>query len=86
MRNSGRRSRKCPICGYTGIPIAYGYPTGHLFDAADMKLVELGGCVIAEDMPTWWCEKEQYGWDGPDTTRAIREAIREIEAEAAPAG
>ena len=39
-----------------------------------MKMIELGGCVVVEDMPTWWCETDQHGWDGPDPDRAIRVA------------
>lgn len=68
-----RRSRKCPICGETGIPIVYGMPTYEVFEIAQTGVLKLGGCDLIGDDPTWWCERDQYGWDGPDPSRAIRE-------------
>ena len=46
-----RRSRKCPICGETGIPIVYGFPLPEDFTAAEERLLMLGGCVIQGDDP-----------------------------------
>jgi hypothetical protein len=58
------------------LPIVYGFSSSALFRAA----AAWGGDVIVEDMPTWWCETDQYGWDGPDPARAIREALRQMGA------
>ena len=57
-----RRSRKCPRCGETGIPIVYGSPPYELFQASEQGLLVLGGCEIEGDDPTWWCDSDQYGW------------------------
>lgn len=74
-----RRSRKCPVCGQTGIPIVYGYPSPAVFQAADEGLLAIGGCVVLDDEPTWWCKEDEVGWDGPDQSRAIREVMRAVE-------
>lgn len=36
----------------TAVPIAYGYPSSELFEAAERGEVVLGGCVIEVDSPT----------------------------------
>ncbi len=38
-----RRSRKCPICDETGIPIFYGYPDQRIWPAAEKGF-----------HPDWW--------------------------------
>ena len=40
----------CPACG-AGAPlrIAYGYPTGDMFEASQRGELALGGCVIGSD-------------------------------------
>ena len=45
----------CPECGQPGVPIAYGFPSPEMFDAADAGRIALGGCVVYDDMPTWRC-------------------------------
>ena len=50
-----RRSRKCPLCGETGIPILYGYPTTVSFEAAEREELHIGGCIVMADQPTQWC-------------------------------
>ena len=45
----------CPECAQPGVPIAYGFPSPEMFEAADAGRIALGGCVIYEDMPTWKC-------------------------------
>ena len=71
-----RPSRKCPICDETGIPILCGYPGQGIWPTVEQGLIQLGGCIVYDDQPTWWYETDQYGWDGPDPARAIREVIR----------
>jgi hypothetical protein len=56
------------------------YPLGV---AADMSLVSIGGCVISEEMATWTCLSCRHDWEGPDSSRAIREAIRKVHEERA---
>jgi hypothetical protein len=38
-------------------------------------VIALGGCAVTDDDPTWWCDKDQYGWDGPDPYRALRQVF-----------
>jgi hypothetical protein len=70
-----RRSRKCPVCGETGIPIVYGYPNHVDLVAAEQGVLVLGGCVIYGDDPTWYCKLDKIAWDGPNPTKAIEQAV-----------
>lgn len=47
----------CPSCGtqITPQPIAYGYPSTELADAAQRGEVFLGGCVVYRDFPSHRC-------------------------------
>jgi hypothetical protein len=69
------RSRKCPRCGGTGVPILYGYPSSQSFRLHDEGLIAFGGCLVVESQPTWWCERDQLGWEGPDPARVIRQLL-----------
>jgi len=62
-------------------PIVYGYPYPVDFIAAERGLLELGGDVIVSNLPTWWCDKDQYWWDGPDPARAVRELRWQVESD-----
>ena len=67
-----RRSRNCPRCGQTGIPIVHGLPPDHPIGvAAEEGLISLGGCVIDDDYATWTCLSCQFDWEGPDPDRAM---------------
>ena len=49
-------TRPCPHCAGVMIPIAYGYPDGELFEAAERGEAAIGGCVIpVGDIPNWRC-------------------------------
>lgn len=47
----------CPRCGSvaTLLPIAYGYPSPEMFEAARRGEIVLGGCVIRGADPTHQC-------------------------------
>lgn len=47
------------------IPICYGKPGPDLEMAAARGLVELGGCVVEENMPTRRCLDCRYAWITP---------------------
>jgi len=51
--------RRCPECGRVLIPIAYGYPSQSTFEASDAGLIRLGGCVVTQADPQWWCENDR---------------------------
>ncbi|MCB2222133.1 MAG: hypothetical protein KQI35_17250 [Bacteroidetes bacterium] len=54
------RKKRCPVCNKTDqvIPIIYGFPDESLFIKADKGEVILGGCVIVENNPEWYCKRD----------------------------
>jgi len=59
-----KRTGKCPTCGSKTVPIIYGLPLDpELIEEADRGEVELGGCLIWPDNPSWVCRgKEPHYW------------------------
>ena len=58
----------CPACGAEApVRIAYGYPTGDMFEASQRGELALGGCVVESDSPTWACQACGHRWGGPPT-------------------
>jgi len=51
--------RQCPKCGRVLIPIAYGYPSESTFEESEAGRVRLGGCVVTQADPQWWCENDR---------------------------
>jgi hypothetical protein len=48
----------CPKGGqHDPIRIAYGFPSGDMFEAADRGEIVLGGCLISRSSPTTSCRK-----------------------------
>lgn len=57
---------ECPQCGaLDGVPIAWGYPAGDTFEAADRGEIVLGGCVVGGDDPTHSCRSCGHSWVHP---------------------
>lgn len=53
----------CPCCSSVStIPIIYGFPSDNLFQAHSRGLVELGGCVMIDDVPTRLCLDCDFKW------------------------
>ena len=46
---------RCPQCRGRGAPILYGMPTADLGELADLGVISIGGCVVAEDQPDFTC-------------------------------
>lgn len=47
----------CPACGCTKVvEIVYGFPPAWVKAAARQGELELGGCCIYEDSPSWACK------------------------------
>jgi len=47
----------CPKCQSPRvIRIVYGFPTSEMFDKVDRGEVKLGGCIIKEDNPDFYCK------------------------------
>jgi len=54
----------CPKCKSTKkvVPILYGLPPPHLEVMAWKGWVVLGGCIIHENNPNWYCKLCERGW------------------------
>ena len=53
----------CPICKKKSVvKIVYGYPGQELLDAALKKEVVLGGCIVEEANPEFYCLKCDNQW------------------------
>jgi hypothetical protein len=52
----------CPICNKSDqvIPVIYGLPTEKLFKLAKEGVYALGGCVLRESNPTWYCKRDKF--------------------------
>lgn len=50
--------KHCPVCGSDKSlePIVYGLPAG------EMKDVHLGGCIVTEESPLWYCTKDKVSF------------------------
>lgn len=50
--------KHCPLCGSdkSQEPIVYGLPAG------EMKDVHLGGCIVTEESPHWYCTKDKVSF------------------------
>lgn len=46
---------RCPRCGAVPTPVAYGYPSPEMFEAAERGEILLGGCVIFDGQPSSRC-------------------------------
>lgn len=51
-------------------------PSSVVIPAVKNGLLELGGCIVrGDEHTTWWCANCKESFPGPDTHRAISEAI-----------
>jgi hypothetical protein len=72
----------CPRCGSVAplLPIAYGYPSLEMFEAARRGEIALGGCVVRGEDPTHRCTacgQDVILSEGAETNFA---AVEELEA------
>lgn len=53
--------KNCPRCRSIDIiPIQYGLPSGDMKEKHDKGQVKIGGCVVGEDSPRWYCKDCDY--------------------------
>ena len=54
----------CPNCSSNleVVQIIYGYPSEVLIEESKVGKVKLGGCVIRENNPQWYCKKCDKSW------------------------
>lgn len=74
----------CPTCGERGIRIAYGYPSGEMWDAEAAGKIVLGGCEVWDGMPNWRCSLGHEWRDGEaviDGIAAVRLGRRPVDGD-----
>ena len=50
------KASKCPNCGEKQmVPIVYGFPSEFMMQLSEKGVVELGGCIISGDDPSFRC-------------------------------
>lgn len=73
--------KKCPKCGSkTAVRIVYGMPTLNLFQEAEAGKVKIGGCIISEDAPEYFCKDCQNEWNREQAIDEGYSKIRKIKA------
>ncbi len=52
----------CPVCLKSKyvIPIVYGYPSPKMFKRFKKKRIMLGGCIIQEYQPEFFCRRDEF--------------------------
>ncbi|MBN2891346.1 MAG: hypothetical protein JXL97_05730 [Bacteroidales bacterium] len=55
---------QCPVDGHYDsiIPIVYGLPSPKLMKQAERGKVKLGGCMVYNDNPQWYCKKHDVAF------------------------
>jgi DNA-directed RNA polymerase subunit RPC12/RpoP len=55
------KASDCPNCGERGlVPIVYGFPNEFTIQLSSKGVVELGGCIISGDDPSFRCRRCQH--------------------------
>jgi hypothetical protein len=58
-----KKPKECPKCGArTVIPIVYGYPAPQLWEKSLDGKVKIGGCLISDVSPNWYCTTCEHEW------------------------
>ena len=79
------KPESCPKCDGTEIrQIMYGLPTQETLDRVERGEVQLGGCMIFDDMPDWVCRSCGHQWFDPNDPARIErdELLERIRAKA----
>ena len=55
------KKMKCPVCNKTDmvVPIMYGYPSELMRKKAQKGEAVIGGCVMEDDNPLWYCNRDK---------------------------
>lgn len=56
-----KKKNACPVCNKQDevIPIVYGLPDPILGEKEKQGKVQLGGCVISDSDPQWYCKRDR---------------------------
>lgn len=56
------KSKACPLCHKKEnvIPIIYGKPGKGLIKLAEMGNIKLGGCIVSEKSPKFYCKTDKF--------------------------
>lgn len=52
---------KCPVCHKNDqvVRIIYGYPSEKTMEDAEKGLIYIGGCIISNNSPKWYCKRDE---------------------------
>jgi len=61
-----RFTKKCPVCGSNDqvVPVMYGMPGPKMQDDAAAGKIHLGGCIISDNDPKWYCQRDETAFGG----------------------
>lgn len=72
---------QCPKCGSKiSVKIVYGMPNYELFEEAEAGKVKLGGCMIIEGSPEYFCMECEHEWNKEQAINAAYGRIKAIKA------
>ncbi len=56
------KTPNCPKCQHNKnvIPIGYGLPGSEMSEEAIKGKIRLGGCIIDDSSPDWYCKKHKH--------------------------
>ncbi len=54
--------QRCGVCSGRAIPIVYGMPPAELGALADLGIIELAGCIVDVDAPSYRCASCGHTW------------------------
>lgn len=68
MSKRRKRKPKCPNCKSTKvIPIVYGEPPPDIEEKSRQGKLIMGGCIIHESNPNWYCKSCGKAWKSDKT-------------------
>ena len=77
------KNPSCPKCSTAKdvVPIEYGYPGEDLWEHEQSGKVRLGGCMVMDGDPEWFCNACRYEWhpEHPRDGRVICLECEEME-------
>lgn len=73
--------KQCPKCGSkNSVKIIYGFPDNEAFEKAQAGKIKLGGCILFEGNPEYYCRDCEYEWSREKAIDAAYRKIKRIKA------
>ena len=71
----------CPNCGsMKTLRIVYGMPTHDTFVKAEEGKIKLGGCLVMDNNPEYYCSDCNYEWNRDDSVNYVYNQIKHLKA------